>query len=367
MKIILIIFIIALNARAEVKPLMQNFYNLTEKLQPYLIDKNAFMKSENEKDISAVLSEFNQSTKKLKNDKMSQSDDMKFRVRLLTEDLDEAESSFNNGFKDYSYWALKSTLNNCLNCHTQKGLPLTGYTLKKDSGGDVFARAEFLFIVRNYPEALALYEDILSHYPQNKYSVESIEGSAQKILFYAIRVSRNDNSNVQIFDRILKNTELPQDLRSEIISWRKYINLRKYRINEDETVSTEKQLEAYMKKRDRIAEEYHGQRRRAAADLDTAHFLFKLLEKNENKILKPSILYHLARIEGDYRITFFDLTSDNYLKECIEKYPTQKVAKKCFKLYKELQITSFSGSGGTFLPSSVKRQLEKYELMLNKK
>lgn len=325
------------------------------------------MKSENEKDISSVLAEFNRNTKELKNEKMSKNDDMKFRVRLLTEDLDEAESSFNNGFKDYSYWALKSTLNNCLNCHTQKGLPMTGYTLKKDSGGDLFAKAEFLFIVRNYPEALALYEDILVYYPKNKSTVENIESAAQKILFYAIRVSRDDEATVRVFDRVLKNMELPQDLRTEIISWRKYMNLRKYRINEDETVNSEKKLEVFIQKREEIASDYAGQRRRAAADLDTAHFLFKLLEKNDNKVLKPSILYYLARIESDYRISFFDLTSDNYLKECIEKYSSQKVAKKCFALYKELQITSFSGSGGTFLPLSVKRQLEKYELMVNKK
>lgn len=367
MKYTILILIMALNARGEVKPVMQNFYNLTEKLQPYLIDKKAFLKNENAKDISSVLAEFSENTKKLKNEKMSLNDDMKFRVKLLNEDIEEAQSSFNNGFKDYSYWALKSTLNNCLNCHTQKGLPLTGYNLKKDNGGDAFDRAEFLFIVRNYPEALALYEDILTYYPKNKYSVESIESSAQKILFYSIRVSRNDNANVQIFDRILKNTELPQDLRNEIIAWRKYINLRKYRISEDESVNTEKQLEAYMQKRDGIADEYSGQRQRAAADLDTAHFLFKLLEKNNNPSLKPSILYYLARIESDYRISFFDMTSDNYLKECIEKYSSQKVAKKCFSLYKQLQTISFSGSGGTFMPLSVKRQLEKYEIMVNKK
>lgn len=367
MKYIILILLGALQSQAEVKPLMQNFYNLTEKLQPFLVDKNAFMKSENEKEIAAVLTEFNLNTKNLKKDKMSQSDDMKFRVRILNEDLDEAESSFKNGFKDYSYWALKSTLNNCMSCHTQKGLPITNYKFKSNPGEDKFSKAEFLFIVRNYPEALTIYEDILAHYPSNKSSVENIEMAAQKLLFYSIRVSRDDVSTIALFNRVLKNLELPQSLRQDIRSWSEYLNVRKYRINEEQTINTTNKLEDFIHHREKMSESYHSQRQRAAADLDTAHFLFKLLEKNVNPQMKPSLLYYLARIESDYRISFFDQTSDNYLKECIEKYSTQKIAKKCFALYKELQIISYSGSRGTDLPLSVSRLLEKYELMVNKK
>lgn len=367
MKYIFLMFLTAVQVRAEVKPFMQNFYNLTEKLQPYLVDKSAFMKEENEKEIATLLTEFNQNTQNLKKDKLSKNDDMKFRVKLLTEDLDEAESSFKNGFKDYSYWALKSSLNNCMSCHTQKGLPFTTYKLKDNGKGDLFSQAEFLFTVRNYPESLPMYEQLLINYPDNKASIEKIDMAAQKILFYAIRVSRNDENTLEQFDRILKNMNLPEDIRTDIIAWRKYINVRKYRIDETQAITTEKQLEKFRLAREKIAEEYKRPRQRAAADLDTAHFLYQLLEKNDNKMLKPSILYSLAEIESDYRISFFDQTSDNYLKECIEKYSRRPVAKKCYALYKDLQIISYSGSRGTDLPLAVKRQLEKYELMVNKK
>ena len=367
MKYLILIILAAAQSQAEVKPLMQNFYDLTEKLQPYLVDKNAFMKSENEKVIATVLTEFNQNTKTLKKEKMAQSDDMKFRVKLLTDDLDEAESSFKNGFKDYSYWALKSTLNNCMSCHTQKSLPITNYKLKGLTGADEFSKAEFLFIVRNYTDALTIYEDILTHYPSNKSSVEKIEMAAQKILFYSIRVSRNDVATITLFDRVLKNLELPQSLRRDIQSWRAYLNIRKYRINEDLAVNTTSQLEDFIQHREKMSESYQHPRQRTAADLDTAHFLFKLLEKNENPKIKPSLLYYLARIESDYRISFFDQTSDNYLKECVEKYSSHKIAKKCFALYKELQIISYTGSRGTDLPLTVSRLLERYEMMVNKK
>lgn len=357
----------ACNTQAEVKPLMQEFYNLTDKLQPYIIDKKSFMDAKNEKEIAKALSEFNQNTKKLKKDKMSQTDDMKFRAKLLTEGLDEADSAFKDGFKDYSYWALKSSLNNCYSCHTQKGLAPTTYKFKESNTDDTYSKADFLFIVRNYAESIPLFESLLTGYPGNKSSVENIESSAQKLLFYSIRVSRDDNNTIDMFNRILKNKELPSGLRSDILAWRRYLNIRKYRISNDFSITNEKSLATFMNSREKISEEYRFSNQRAAADMDTTHFLFQLMEKPESKQIRPSLLYWLASIERYYRMSMFDQTSDNYLKECIEKYSEQKIAKKCFALYKEIQTLSYTGSRGTDLPKSVLKQLESYESMVNKK
>jgi hypothetical protein len=362
------LFLTALSLQAEVKPMMQEFFKLTETLQPFIIDKRTFMDEKNEAEIKKALTEFSAKTKKLKKDKMTQNDDMKFRVKLLTEGLDEAESSFKTGFKDYSYWVLKASLNNCYSCHTQKGLPTTAFKLKANGGSnDTYAQAEFLFIVRNYRDSLPLFEKLLINYPANEATTENIEAAAQKILFYSMRVSRDDVASIAVFNRILKNKELPAGLRNDIIAWRKYLNIRKYRISEKQIITTENELQEFMKSRENISEEYRFSNQRAAADLDTSHFLFQLLENNKDKSMKPAIMYWLATIERDYRISMFDQTADNYLKECIEKYSTSKIAKKCFTLYKELQIISYTGSRGTDLPKSVSKQLDNYEKLVNKK
>jgi hypothetical protein len=366
-KYFLCILLTVISVRAEIKPVMQEFYKLTETLQPYIIDKRSFIEDKNEAEIKKALSEFSANTKKLKKDKRTQNDDMKFRIRLLTEGLDEAESSFKTGFKDYSYWVLKASLNNCYSCHTQKGLPATAYSFKNNSALDTYDKAEFLFIVRNYSEALALFENLLTRYPANKATTEHIESAAQKILFYAMRVSRDDVSSLAVLNRILKNNELPTGLRSDLLAWRKYLNIRKYRISEKQIITNENELQEFMKNRERISEDYKFSNQRAAADLDTSHFLFQLLEKNKTQNMRPVIMYWLATIERDYRISMFDQTADNYLKECIEKYSTLKIAKKCFTLFKELQIISYTGSRGTDLPKSVTEQLDSYEKLVNKK
>lgn len=367
MKYIFFVLMAAYNTQAEVKPLMQEFYNLTDKLQPYIIDKKSFMDSKNEKEISKALSEFNQNTKKLKKDKMTQTDDMKFRAKLLTEGLDEADTAFKDGFKDYSYWVLKSSLYNCYSCHTQKGLGATAYKFKETDTADVYSKAEFLFIVRNYAESIPLFEILLTGYPGNKSSVEDIESSAQKLLFYSIRVSRDDATTIEMFNRILKNKELPSGLRSDFLAWRRYLNVRKYRVSEELSITDEKSLTTFMNSREKISEEYKNNNQRAAADMDTTHFLFQLMEKPNSKKIRPSILYWLASVERYYRISMFDQTADNYLKECIEKYTDQKIAKKCYTLYKEIQTLSYTGSRGTDLPKSVLKQLDTYERLVNKK
>lgn len=353
--------------QAQVKPHMQDFYSVVDKIRPFLINKTEYMNEKNEKTISQALAEFNEKTKQLKKEKMSEMDDMKYRVQQLSEGLDEAEKTFKDGFKDYSYWVLKSTMNNCYACHTQKSLSGTDYAFKKGVSTDLYSEAEFLFIVRNYTESVGFFEDILLKYPENKISVENLENSLQKLLYYYVRVLRDDTKTLAAFEKILANKNLPSSLRNDILAWKKYLGVKKYRLMEEKPITTDKSLEEFIEERTNIADHYKLSNQRYIVDLETSYYLFQLLEKSPDKKLKPWILYWLADQEKDYRLTMFDLSAEQYLKECIEKYPTHKAAKKCFTLYKEIMVNSYTGSRGTSLPKSVVEQLSKYEKMVNKK
>lgn len=367
MKIFLALIFCIGTAQAQVKPHMQDFYMITGKIRLYLTHKSDFMDSKNEKEISQALAEFNEKTKQLKKEKMSENDDMKFRAQQLSEGLDDAEKAFRDGFKDYSYWVLKSSMNNCYACHTQKSLSGTEYKFDKNSGLDAYSEAELLFIVRNYTQSIAMFEEIVADYPKNKVSVENLENSLQKLLYYYVRVLRDDTKTLNSFDKLLKNENLPSTVRNDILAWKKYLAVKKYRITEEKAVTTPKSLEEFIEDRESIAEHYKLSNQRQIVDLETNHFLYQLLEKSTDIKLKPWILYWLADQEKDYRLTMFDLSAEQYLKECIEKYPKSKAAKKCFTLFKQMKIDSFTGSRGTSLPKSVINQLNKYEKMVNKK
>lgn len=354
-------------AQAQVQGKMQEFYSILNKVRPYLTDKTSYMDAKNEKEIAQALKEFNSSVKDLKKEKMTGHDDMKFRAAQLSEGLEDAEKTFRDGFKDYSFWVLKSSMNNCFACHTQKSLVGTEYQFDKDSKLDPFANAEFLFIVRNYKAAIPLFEELLGQYPQNKLAVENLETSLQKLLYYHVRVLRDDSATLAAFTKLLKNQKLPATVRNDILAWKKYLNVKKYRITDTPQVTDVKSLQDFLAERENIATHYNLANQRYIVDLETSHFLYQLLEKTTDVKIKPWILLGLAELEKDYRLTMFDLSAEQYLKECIQQYPKDKAAKKCLGLYKEIKTAAFTGSRGTDIPASVKREFEQFEKLVNQK
>jgi hypothetical protein len=343
---------------------MQEFYGLTAQIQPFILNKDEFMKEKNEANIQALLTSFAEKTEKLKTDKMAQKDDMKFRAKQLSEGLHEAEQSFKNGFKDYSYWVLKSSLNNCYSCHTQKSLIETPLDFSKDPKISDFSKADYQFLVRNYSEAIPMFENLIAGYPQNKLSTENLETSLHKLLFYCVRVLHDDIKTILIFEKLLRNKELPSVDRNNILAWKNYLGLKKYRIVEELFIKDQKKLDELMKEREKIAAHYKLSDQRMIVDLETSHFLFKMIEQTDQKNLKPWLLFWAAQIEKNYRTSMFDLTAELYLKECMEIYPKSKAAQNCLASYKEIKIDAYTGSRGTELPKSVEAELKKYETLV---
>src|SRR5688572_7412361 len=124
---LLLIVLWSFSVSAQIRPEMQKFYGLLEKIQKYTFDKNEYLKKSNEAEIAEALKQFNETVNKIKAEKMGSQDDMKFRVQLLKDGLEQAEEAFKQSSKDYSYWALRSSLNQCYSCHTQKSLAGTNY------------------------------------------------------------------------------------------------------------------------------------------------------------------------------------------------------------------------------------------------
>lgn len=340
---------------------MQNFYLTIEKLNQYIADKNLYVDPKNNATIDAALKEFNNKIRDIKKDNSMGGDDLKFRFQLLSEGLSEAESTFKTGSKDYSYWVLKSTLNNCFACHTQKGLGETNYKLSLNPNLSDYNKAEFLFLYRNYTEANKIYEQLLTTYPKNSATFEMAETSLNRLMFYQARVLKNDQDNLGLLNRLVKNEELPSFLRNNILAWRKYLNIKKYRVFETDKINSSADLKKFIDSRNAIASQYklHGQR--YLIDLETSSFLFSLLNNKEHKNIKPWVLYWLAFQEKDYRLNMFDQSTDFYLKECMQKHTKSLAAKLCFELYKDITLDAYTGSRGVDVPANILQEIESYQ------
>jgi hypothetical protein len=362
--ILLIANAFSTNAQTMVQPHMQNFYLSIEQLNEFIVDKNDYLNEKNNEKIKTTLEDFNNKVVELKKESMVKSDDMKFRFRMLSEGLNEAESTFKMGSKDYSFWVLKSTLNNCFACHTQKGLGETNYTFSQKRKYDLYTQAEFLFLYRNYSQANKIFEQLLLDYPKNSISYDNVENSLQRLMFYHVRVLKDELKTLTLIDKILTNDKLPSFVRTNILAWKKYLALKKFRLFDAVKIKDADDLIDFMDTRNEIASNYKLSGQRYLIDLETSAFLFNLLENNELKKLRPWVLYWLAFQEKDYRLSMFDQSTDYYLKECIERYSKSPAAMKCYDLYKEMTIDSYTGSRGTEVPPSVTDQLQKYEKML---
>lgn len=354
--------------QSEVQPKMQQLYKLTDKIHIYVFDKNEFLKKSNSAEIEKTLADFKIAVANLKKEKATEEDDMKFRVRQLEEGLNEAEQAFKENSKQYSYWALRSTLSNCYNCHTQKALSTTHYSSSslKSKWTPSFQQAEFLFLVRNYDEAIPLYEKIVKEYPK-KTSGEQLEAALQKLLFYSVRVRKNDSETLAMIERLLLNLSLPVFDKSSVMGWKKYLNVKKYGLAETTKLETAESIESYVASRNNLAGNYKFANQRYIIDLETTQALFELLESSKNESLRPWLLYWLAYQERDYRQSMFDMSSEYYLKECVERYSKYPAARKCLALYKEMQTDSFTGSRGTEIPESINKIIRSYENLVNGK
>jgi len=366
LKSLLSILLVSAVANAEIRPEMQKFYGLVEKMQKYTFDKNEYMKKSNEAEIAEALKQFNETVLKIKADKMSDANDMKFRLQILNEGLEEAYTAFKESSKDYSYWALKSSLNQCFSCHTQKSLGGTNYKFPVSQKKSDFLKAEYLYLVRNYDEAIPLFEAVVSKYPKAS-TLEEAETAVQKILFYFVRVKKDEVATLKEVDHFLQNKQLPRYLQSSFMAWKRYLTVEKYKLDATAELKTPKSLQEYVSSRNDLAANFRMANQRLLLDLDTTQKLFELLGTNKDPALTPWILYYLADHEKDFTYTMFDNSAELYLRECMTNYSKSEAAKKCLKLYREMLTDSFTGSRGTYIPESVQKQLFQYEQIIKGK
>ncbi len=281
--------------------------------------------------------------------------------------MTDAESSFREGFKNYSYWALKASLNNCYSCHTDKSLPSTSLVALAEQKTTDFQNAEFLFLVRNYKESIPLFEKLIKEFPKNKITEKQLDESLKKIVFYLVRTEENDEKPLTTFDMILKNRKLPEENRRQFLAWEKYVKSKKQSTSLDyKSITDEVSLKQWVAHRDNLASSYGPASRRYFIDLETNHILFKLIESNPSKDLKPWLLLYSADMQKYYRASMFDMTSELYLTECIESYPQSAAAQRCLDLFKEIKVESFTGSSGTHIPKSTYDQIKKFEQLIKK-
>ena len=361
------LFVSVGTTQTEVKANMDKFYVTMNDLQPFLVNKTKFMDEKSRISVLGLLSAMNENVKNLKLKTMSKNDDMRFRVQLLSEGFDEAEQTFKAGFRDSSYWVVKSSLYNCYSCHTERGLPETKFNFSFSSDTSAFEKADFLFMIRNYSKSIGSFKKMVDEYPKNKLELEELRTAVKKSVYYYMRVQRDDVALLSTINQFLKNKGLPIFLIRDMEQWKKYLEIKKYRIlPEYEMFRTVKMLNEFISERDQIATHFGEGQERFIVDQETLYFLHQSLREDLDAELKNQVFYWISKIQRAYRESMFDNSAEIYLTECINLTSDYSTAQKCLDEFKEQKLQSFDTRQVEALPNLVRKQIDDYTLKVNR-
>jgi tetratricopeptide (TPR) repeat protein len=320
----------ATTAQSEIKPKMTQFEALMKQLSPYLMSEKEYSNPDNYKKVEAILKEINVNLTELMKDPAVLGSNYKFRFKVLADGFKDVEQSYQNRFLDYSFWNLKSQLYQCSSCHTEKQMVDRWYSAELANHSDLFAQADFQFMLRGYEGAVEKYQKLIKGYPKNKLTEKNLDHAVKKIGYYYLRILQNDEKTLKAFSEINQNKEIPIYLARHLKKWIEYFNVKKFRMlpekSEDQSL---KKLKEFIEDREVIANYYGTGDDRFPIDQETLIYLHRVLDLNQNKEISPWLYFWIGKLQNNYKESLFDNTGELFLKECFSSYPKSKVAKLC--------------------------------------
>lgn len=361
----------AFAAFADVKPFMDQMLVELFKLKPYIASEDKYTDPKNHEVVDSSLKKMIELSQKINHEKMIQRTGFVVSSNILNQQLKEAEAVYNNGNKAYSLWMLKSTLGVCMNCHTQ--LPAVSTVFTDLNKGHIltndFEEGEFLFVIRNFKEAMKSYEAAIKGYPKNQLTSVDADKVIFRQLFYYVRVDRNFPGLISALSKDLENKQLPLSLQNKIKDFRSAAEKMKSEAYPAFSEAQENDLRKYVESS--LQEELAGKFSFAlpAKELNylkVSSVLYDYLNKYPGTRLKPDILYWLSFCESHYSHNAFYSLPELYLKQCVLEFPKNPIAKKCLTQYQDLVTIAFTGSSGTHLPDAVVKEMKTMEELVKK-
>jgi len=358
-------------ARAEVKVFMDQMLEQVFRLKPYLVSEESFKDPKNSQKISESLTAMAALSKKINHEKMITKTGYQISANVLNQQLKDVEEVFKTGNKSYALWSLRSTLGVCMSCHTQVPAVSTRFSTLNESRvlTNPFEEAEFLFVIRNFAEALKLYEKSVTGYPKNNVVLADVEKTIQRQLYYYVRVARDFKSLAGTLKNDKANTQLPKKTRERLQNLLSAVEAMKEEGYPQFTDDKKAELKTYVEKG--LKEELSGDfsldlPKKEIGALKISSVLYEYLNRYPETSLKPEILYWLSFCEGRYRYQSMYSLPELYLKQCVVEFPHHPIAKKCLAEYQDLVTMSFTGSSGTHIPADVSKELQTLQDLIQK-
>lgn len=367
---VVLTFVLCTVSYAEVKPHMDLMLKEIFTLKPYIVSDVEYRDPKNFQKIDDSLKQMVALSEKISHEGKIKKTGFAISSKALNEQLREAELVYRVGNKDYSLWMLRSTLSVCMSCHTQLPASSTQFnTLSKDTFlSKPFDEAEFLFIVRNFDKAMSLYDQVIDTYPGSKSTLENLDKSLARKVYYFVRVKRDLAGLSASLEKNQKNKNLPTMTEKRIKALRQAADKLKKDDYPEFTEAQQADLRKYAETelQEELQGEFSTTAEKELSYLKVSSVLYKFLEQNPESSIKPEILYWLSFCERRYEQKAFYSLPELYLKQCVTEFPGSAIAPSCLKEYQDLVTMAYTGSSGTHIPKDVDRELKAMKDMVEK-
>ncbi len=358
--------------KTSVQGLMDRIFSNLARITKYSLSEDEFKKKEHEAEIKQLLKDTTQSVKTATQQHELKNPIMKISGEVLATQFADAENAFNSGHKSYARWMVNSSLSICMSCHAQVSKANQPFDdlFRQNNFKEKYDQAELRFVLRNYDKALPMYTELIDNFPTNKLPVEKLETSLKRKVAIFARIKRDPAVAIQALEKDLKNKNIPKYLHKNIESWIALFNEWKKEKDVDVTKLTDSEILKFIEKQmkkdvwDKLQE---SESPRSVTYLRVSGVLYDYMATHPITKITPEILYYLAICDHELNNNFFYSLAELYLKECVIKYPTSKIAKKCFLKYEDIITSSFTGSAGTDIPDDVQRELKTMSDKINGK
>ena len=369
--------------QAETKIAMNQIYDSFVKIIPYVYsDKLIFdqIPKNNSDELIKNLEDIKKVFKDAKHLKMLKAPGFKPSLDTMSIHIQETIDSLQARNKIFAHARLKAMTALCITCHTQ-----LSHTVSKNAFGpnhgilprtsfdSDFAYANYLYLMRSFPEAIKYYEltieKSLEVNGQNSSGTTDEElalktdlsNSFKRVLSVYTKINFEPLKAINFIKKYSNNKNVGKANKTEIEIWLK--SLDQWQKFNNKKVIVSDFINTYLKNLE-SAKEHINTGLDDITLLVASGVLSKSLYENPKSDVTPEILYWLSIAERRLSTTYFFSLSDIYLKECVTQYPKTSYAKKCYQEYEDNIIFGYSGSSGTDIPPDEKRELDRLKLLL---
>jgi len=335
-----IIFILFLTTSAiaqskyapEVPDTMVQFLDEIESLQPLMVSREEFSSRKNEFNIQTRLNHLDEISRQLKHESRLSTPFFKVMTDILPQHLSELSGTFKSGDKERARGMLNATLDGCSTCHSQlKAKHANLWKFNPDTiKGTNFEKAEFLFAVRQYDEALPLYKKVIEKFRPT--SIEPINQEVQDSLYrkqsILVRSKRNLEEAKKEIENDLGRQTLPEPvkvmLRNNLASIKELEKVSVPNVDKAKSIDVENFAAITLNKSMRMGN--HG----VISQMFVSNILYDFVQRRPVSEIGPGIYYWLAKCEKNTNKSYFFPVAEFYLRECINRFPSSIEAKLCF-------------------------------------